>query len=351
MIFTGKHRILGQIAIWGGCWLFIAFIFNNGFEQPERFLRSGLLSLTGIILIIAINLRFLLPKLFFQKKTFLFILSGLLLFIGVGLLLHHEVFPWSDWMNPMDGTRQRGTGMRRRNAPFGIHWMRLMIPFFLAFMGSTLIEIVRFANQKEKAFIQAEKEKLQTEVKFLKSQINPHFLFNVLNNIYGLTLIKSDKASDSLLHLSSLLRYMLYDTNEEKVLLQKEIDYLKNYIHLVRLKDSRGLNIQLDLDESRPNLRVAPLLFIPFVENAVKHSKIEDLKNGKIDIQLITKDNQLEFSVKNSIPKIAIAKDNVGGVGLTNIKQRLELLYPNKHVLTIKEEENLFRAYLKLELT
>jgi len=187
-------------------------------------------------------------------------------------------------------------------------------------------------------------------MKFLKSQVNPHFLFNALNNIYTLTVIKSDKAPDNLMRLSEMLRYMLYDSNDGKVPLHKEIDYLENYISLASLKDSRGLNVKVELDKSQPGLKVAPLLFIPFVENAFKHSKIEDLKNGFINISLKTSSEQIEFSVENSIPSVPFKKDKLGGIGLTNTKKRLELLYPYKHLLSISDSGKVYSVLLKLDL-
>lgn len=355
MVRNVNHRILWQILVWGGAWLLISFILTNGLDQPERFIRRGFSSLIGIAIIVIVNLKFLLPQLYFKKKLPTFILSGIILLIGVVLLLYSEVLPWADWFNPL---RERPFATLRENIPdrkgrnliFGVQWMRHMVPFFIAFLGSTLIEIARFASRKEKEAIRFEKDKLEAEVKFLKSQINPHFLFNALNNIYALTVIKSDKAPENLHRLSGMLRYMLYDSNEGKVPLKKEIDYLQNYINLALLKDSRGLDITVDLDESRPDLLVAPLLFIPFVENAFKHSKIEDLENGMIKIGLATYDNQLEFMVENSVPQNGFTKDKVGGIGLVNIKQRLELLYPDKHVLNINQNENLFKVFLKLDL-
>jgi two-component system LytT family sensor kinase len=214
--------------------------------------------------------------------------------------------------------------------------------------GSTLVELTLYVSSKEKAILSIEKEKLDTEIKFLKSQINPHFLFNVLNNIYSLTVIKSDKAPENLLRLSGMLRYMLYDSNEEKVALGKEIEYLENYIKLAELKDSRGLKIQVALDKSQPNLRIAPLLFIPFVENAFKHSKIEDLKNGFININLSVSNDHLVFNIENSIPNIRISKDDVGGIGLANTKQRLHLIYPDKHFLDISDDRSTYSVILNI---
>lgn len=349
------NRILWQFVIWGGIWLLISFILTNGMDQPERFMRRSLSSLIGIAAVVFVNLRLLLPRFYFQKKLPTFIIGGFILVLSVVFLLFGDLFPWVEWFNPpkkpnhiLDGNRSFNL---RNSSPFGIHWMKNTMPFLVAFLGSTLVEVARFANQKEKEMIRLENDKLETEVKFLKSQINPHFLFNILNNIYALTVIKSDKAPDSLLHLSDMLRYMLYDSNEGKVPLKKEITYLKNYINLKLLKDSRGMDVTVDLDESQPNLLVAPLLFIPFIENAFKHSKVEDLKNGHIKISLQTADKGLEFKVENSIPKNKFTKDKVGGIGLPNIQQRLELLYPNQHTLDIQQNEHSFSVFLKLDLS
>ena len=171
-----------------------------------------------------------------------------------------------------------------------------------------------------------------------------------LNNIYALTVVKSDKAPDNLMRLSGMLRYMLYDSNDGKVPLNKEIEYLDNYINLAALKDSRGLNVNVDFDKGQPGMKVAPLLLIPFVENAFKHSKIEDLTNGFINISLKTNKEDLEFYIENSIPKIVSKKDKNGGIGLPNTKKRLDLLYPNKHLLSISEDEKVYSVYLKLDL-
>ena len=193
-------------------------------------------------------------------------------------------------------------------------------------------------------------EKLKAEMDFLKSQINPHFLFNALNNIYTLSVIKSDNTPENLLKLSGMLRYMLYDCKEDRVPLKKELEYIDNFISLNKLKDSQGLNIELELDRSQPDLRVAPLIFIPFIENAFKHSKIEDLENGWIKLSLKIQDQTLFFNVKNSISKTTFTKDKVGGIGLRNVKRQLELVYPNKHDLIINKTDTAFEVSLKIDL-
>ena len=342
-----RHRVLVHILIWGVAWFLLILFFTEGWKDPLRLIHRGLPLIVSLLILIAINLVYLLPELYFKNKFGLYFLNSCFLFVSIIWLLNNDLLIFSDLVEKYS-VPERLT-QHRRNAQAGT-WLRYFIPLLISFVGSTLIELTHFANKKEKAAISIEKEKLDTGIKFLKSQINPHFLFNVLNNIYALTVIKSDKAPDNLMRLSEMLRYMLYDSNDGKVPLQKEIDYLENYISLASLKDSRGLNVKVEIDKSQPGIKVAPLLFIPFVENAFKHSKIEDLKNGFINISLITSSEQIEFSVENSIPSVSFKKDKLRGIGLTNTKKRLELLYPYKHLLNISDSGNVYSVILKLDL-
>ena len=147
-----------------------------------------------------------------------------------------------------------------------------------------------------------------------------------------------------------MLRYVLYECDQKLVKLKNEISYIANYIKLFSLKSSEQYPIELNCDNVNKDIYIAPMLLIPFVENAFKHSKIEDLKNGFITISLKTENKNIEFVIENSIPNIAFKKDKVGGIGLLNSKQRLELLYPNKHLLSISISGNVYSVYLKLDL-
>ncbi len=351
---TKKAPVIGQILLWSSGWLLISYLLNNGGEYPWLFFHRALASFIGIVSVVVVNLTFLLPKFYFQKKLWYFLVLSAILIAAVTLLIHSSIFPWAEWFNPQPFPTRSGRGIghpgRLREAMKGIRWLGHVMPFLVAFLGSTLVEVARFANQKEKEAIRSEKEKLETEIKFLKSQVNPHFLFNALNNIYSLTLTRSEQAAESVMQLSEILRYMVYDANEEKVPLKKEINYIENYVNLKLLKDSRGMNVQLDLDRSAPDLMIAPLLFIPFVENAFKHSKIENLESGAIKIRLhIETDGSLIFQVQNSVPENDFTKDKVGGVGLENIQKRLHLLYPEPmHLLKIEHSEQHFSIWLKI---
>ena len=192
-------------------------------------------------------------------------------------------------------------------------------------------------------------ENLETELKFLKSQINPHFLFNALNNIYTLTYLEDEAAPDMILKLSDMLRYILYDCTSEAVPIEKEINYLKNYVELQRLKMD-DLLIQMAIDDFDPQVSIAPMLLIPFIENSFKHSKVEDTQHGWIKLRLWSEEQQIHFRIANSKPQQPFAKDKVGGIGLQNVRRRLELLYPGKHHLTIHNTDQSFEVRLLLHI-
>lgn len=347
MKFLPKRNTLLQILFWGGLWVLIPMLWSGDWEHFDKFLIRSLIVLLGILTVVWVNMEVLLPRLFFNQKQGWYIAAGVGMVLAVILVIEWDTAPWGEYFYRASN-HGRGGG-RQEMSPFRV--MKIIggaMPYFTAFIGSALFEIARFAKQKEKEAADFRSEKLEAEMKFLKSQFNPHFLFNALNNVYTLTVIKSDKAPDNLLKLSGMLRYMLYDCKADTVPLSKEIEYLRHFIDLHLLKDSRGLNVKVNLDESRPDLKIAPMLLIPFVENAFKHSRIEDLENGWIDIRLSTDDHQVMFEVKNSLPREGFTKDKVGGIGLENVKRQLELIYPGNHELNIEKKDDTFEVFLKI---
>ena len=230
--------------------------------------------------------------------------------------------------------------------------------------ASTDYKVILLCNEKEKELTLLKNEKLEqekeanalksenleTELKFLKSQINPHFLFNALHNIYTLSYIKSDLAPEMILKLSDMLRYILYDCTAEQVSLSKEINYLKNYVELQQLK-AEDADVTLKIAENIPqNIAIAPMLMVPFLENSFKHGKIEDTEQGWIRAQLDWQMPYVTFKVENSVPETDFTKDKVGGIGIANVKRRLELLYKDKHTLEIREEEQEYQVHLRIEI-
>jgi len=345
--YSTSGKIILYILLFGGIWLLIPIIFNDLDIDSYNFIRGSKI-LVGVALIIILNIKWLLPTFYFQDRVGVYILMGILLIGGLYFCIEFFLDPILQTLGEARPRRgRRGGRAGYFNLPRALNHM---MPYLLAFMGSALFEISSFANRKTKEAMLLKSEKLETEMKLLKSQINPHFLFNALNNIYSLSYLKPEKTPDNLLKLSGMLRYMLYECNEDKVPLEKEIAYLENYIALKLLKDSRGMKVSVELDKSRPKLMVAPMLLIPFVENAFKHANIEDLEKGWIRIKLSTATDKLLFDVENSFAPTPSTKDKMGGIGLVNVNRQLDLLYPKKHQLNITTKELVYKVHLEIDL-
>ena len=201
-----------------------------------------------------------------------------------------------------------------------------------------------FESQKVKAEMINQSQ--ASELALLRSQVNPHFLFNTLNNIYALVYQKAEDAPAAIMKLSSIMRYMLYDATTDKVLLEKEIEYLQSFIQLQGLRNRKPNFAEFNIKGNLNGRTIAPMLLIPFVENAFKHGS-KNVPYPGIRITLISESGQISFEVINQVRKNTIAsKDQTGGIGLPNIKRRLELLYPGKYTLSIKEEHDVYSVKL-----
>ena len=199
-----------------------------------------------------------------------------------------------------------------------------------------------------------DKEQKENELRHLKAQLNPHFLFNTLNNLYGLSVAESKNLPGLMLRLSDLLRYSLYDTNSHYVAVQKEIDYLCNYVELERIRLSGDAKIVFDIQGIVTGRYIAPLLMIVFIENAFKHFSAEKEGKAFIHIVLLIKEGKLQLKVTNSVDPDFIpvrAVKRRGGLGLENVRQRLDLIYPGQYHLNINKDRNTFETQLVIELT
>lgn len=235
---------------------------------------------------------------------------------------------------------------------FGLRGKTLVNGFMTVavFFVSTLLGVFTERNRREKEQMELKNQLLQAETTLLKFQINPHFLFNTLNNIYSLSVLKSEKAPDAVQRLSEMLRYVIYNSNNKGVSLGKETEYIQSYIDLQLLKDEQIDQVTVALSEVDHNLQIAPMLLIPFVENSFKHSHFEDVQNGWIDLSMKTVDQKLLFRISNSVPKLEMSKDGIGGIGLSNVRRRLELLYPDRYTLEIHSDTERYTVNLQLEL-
>lgn len=193
-----------------------------------------------------------------------------------------------------------------------------------------------------------ESKKVKAELSLLKSQINPHFFFNTLNNLYGLTVEKSDDAPDVVLKLSEMMRYTIYMGKEDVVPLKEEITFLQNYIDLHKLRYHENIDIQFETTLTK-EYQIAPLLFIIALENAFKHGAEKLTKNAYIYLSMKDIEDCLEFTIENNFDKNY--KETTPGIGLNNLKERLELLYPKKHLLTIDKFDSVYKLSLKIDLS
>lgn len=198
-----------------------------------------------------------------------------------------------------------------------------------------------------KSIIRLKNEKTKTELMHLKSQVNPHFFFNMLNNLYGLVDKDAKKAQELILKLSDMMRYSVYDGDKDTVLLSEEIRYLQNYIELHKMRYHKTIDIQFNIDIADNDYKVMPLLFIILLENAFKHG-VENLrKNAYVSLNLTANNNAVHFEIKNNFD--VTQENQEDGIGLQNLKRRLELVYPKSHTLTTSKTEGIYYAKLNIK--
>ncbi|WP_255577409.1 sensor histidine kinase [Elizabethkingia sp. JS20170427COW] len=234
--------------------------------------------------------------------------------------------------------------------------MVIIYAFIVPFFIKVVFDIARLFSknmQIQKQKLDIEIENINIEKDFLKAQLNPHFLFNTLNNLYGLTVGKNDNASEVILNLSDVMAYTLYESNTEKVQLQKELEFIQNYFSLEKMRYPENKDIRLEIvgEENIRTLYIAPLLTFTFMENAFKYG-LKSVDNSFLHIFIQVSDDIFSFELKNDINnhKITEQQTNIGGIGIENVKKRLLLLYPGRHALRIEKKEDEFRVSLQIKL-
>jgi LytS/YehU family sensor histidine kinase len=225
--------------------------------------------------------------------------------------------------------------------------MTLNTLFLVIFVG-----VLRFAEdwfELEARKKELENERLTSELRFLKAQVNPHFLFNTLNNLYYLAFTQSPNTTEVIAKLSQMMRYMIYDSNTAEVPLEKEIEYMENYIALEKLRLNNEVPIAFDVEGDTAHVRIAPLILITFLENAFKHGVSGNTSEAWVRLKLVVEGSMLTYTVENS--KAPVTAEIVKtGIGLQNVERRLALSYPGKFQLTVRDEENVYYVRLDLDL-
>jgi two-component system, LytTR family, sensor kinase len=226
-----------------------------------------------------------------------------------------------------------------------------VIPHILLVSTGAAFKLLADYARSQRRLGDMAKEKAETELNFLKSQINPHFLFNSLNTVYFLIDKQNAEARKTLLQFSDLLRYQLYDCNSTTIEIEKEVSYLEDYIRLQRLRQDKQYEVEVKIGPELKGFRITPLILIPFVENAFKHISHHHNARNFIEVNLSRSNGTFTFEVENSKDDHQRSTEPKGGIGLTNVKRRLELLYPGKHELEIQNTPGKFKVALNLSLS
>ncbi len=342
--FSKRTITLKYALVHAAYWILITgfFIYEKRYLIYKASMPYFVICVIGrislLILIAYLNLQYFLPNYLLRKR---YLRYGAAVVLSVlGYLLTQSLFDYYLYGFVIGPLRNSNWVETLSYNFFSTLW-------YLALMLALKLSIDWYEQQRIVQEITV--KKLEAEVSFLRSQINPHFLFNVLNNLYALTLKKSDLAPDVVLKLSAMMEYMLYDSDDSKVLLQKEISSLNNYIELENLRLDNRSNIRLNITGAVNGQEIAPLLLLPVIENAFKHGVSKQTDHAWMHCKLNIDKNTLRLQVENSKP-VSSPENNKGGIGLKNLKKRLELLYPDRHKLQIQDNENTFLVKLEIEL-
>lgn len=336
-----------EILVWLAYFLLLFSIAHDNWGTVQNGAEVSLFMVFVHFIIFYGNYHILMPLTFAKKKYLLFVI-GSIFFITSWVALTYLVFSYAFqsgyWISPIEF---RAVEYFRPVPRVEYLWTGRIS---LSGLNVFFISILYFYAEQDKALQQRmwalEHEKVQAEVKLLRMQINPHFLFNALNNIYAQAVLEESKVADSIHKLSGLLRYTLYDCDIDEVSLMREIEYIDNYIDLQELKEPALENIEFRVEGNITQAQIAPMLLISFIENAFKHGNIR--KGGWIRIELKASSAELLFRCTNSITSMKQEKEPASGIGLQNVKKRLNLNYANRHQLTINKSEHQFEMTLKL---
>jgi hypothetical protein len=329
--------------------LYLNSVFGG--ENSHRLYQFYVHTFSAVI-IFYLGYLWLVPKFFLQDKKalYLIILVGIILFTyGITTFINETLLSDAVRDAKFLENYKKVTG-ENTPPPFKVFGFfnhviaSILISGFA--MGLAVMEKLKENEKKQK---ELEKEKLNSELAFLKNQVSPHFFFNTLNNIYSQIGIDGPTAQDSVLKLSKLMRYLLYESEHGETLMSHEIEFMNNYIDLMKLRISQKVELQIDFPKDFPDFSIPPLLFVPFVENAFKHG-ISYRDRSFITIQMKIEGTLVYFSAENSIGKSSQTEEmQHSGIGLENVKKRLNLLFAGRHELKINSNETVFRIDLSIE--
>ncbi|NQZ75068.1 MAG: histidine kinase [Ekhidna sp.] len=338
-------RISRHAAFWVFVVLFFTLLYGSFNEDYLRQLQIQLLFLPDKMLATYITLYVLMPHFLLREKYTAFVLWFLIILL-FSAIIHWTISYYIERVY-FYGNEDWGPLFYPAKVLKGVTYVYpyVVLAFSIKFLK-------HWYNQKQRS-AHLEKGRLESELKFLRMQLHPHFLFNTLNNLYALTLKKSDQAPELVLKLSDLMDYMLYECGDnELVPLEREVEFIRNYFHIEQLRYGDRLETELEVQGAIEGKRIAPMIFLPFLENAFKHGASADLDKVWIYLSLVVDDQQLAFTVRNSKPaQMQPSNGNGHGIGLKNLIRRLELQYgEDRFDLTMTDQKDIYEVHLKLRM-
>ena len=343
---------LMHLLMWGvfGFAFFVFQPLNASVNFPTEFwIRQGIF-FTTLVGAFYLNVQVLVPRLLFRDRTATFIAAAVGVVAAV-ILIFWAVDVWLNLTELMYKAYHPDKPIKRPLPQFRWFQPTLMTTLLVMGVSTSIATVLKW--QADAQLRQAlEQAKTASELSFLKAQINPHFFFNTLNNIYALTLVDVEAARDALHRLSRMMRYVLYETQAGSTMLSKEIAFVQDYMQLMQLRLTDRVAVTFEQPKPLHDVPIAPMLLLPFVENAFKHG-VSSVYDSRIHIGIHQHGNELSVEVRNTVfPEKTPSLETGSGIGLTNTRRRLDLLYPDKYVLAVEEKtpENEYAVHLKLFL-
>lgn len=318
----------------------VVLIFTRGdfnfYNLSLRMAMNILITVGFLAISVYVNLLWLLPVFFNRRRYLLFTvleIANILFFI----LLNYYVTLF------FEGGKHPENFFTEFIAEFILVLLFLIVSSLLKFMRDSIA-----LQDVELRIKEVEKQKIEAELRALKAQVNPHFFFNTLNSLYALSLDKSEKAPELILKLSDLMRYVIYESQDDLVPVGKQLEFLQSYVYLERLRSNDSLDVQFVINGDRMEIKIAPLIYLAFIENAFKHGAKDKSDEPYIHIVFnLEHEDRVMFFIENRADPFR-GKHRDGGFGLSNVKKRLELLYPGKYELNIKESVTVYRVELTI---
>lgn len=334
-------RIIIHIIFWLAYWCVYAFLMSlTGRDSFFFFFYETTMFIPIDISATYFTIYFLMPKFLYARRYIAFsIYFTLAAIFTIFLVQSIHYYIYLPWLHPEHAFKYNF---------FQFNYYYFMISTNSVVIFAAAIKLTKYWYNDQNLKRQLEKQNLVSELALLRSQINPHFLFNTLNNIDSLIHLNKDLASASIMKLSDILRYMLYEANADKVTLEKEIQYISSLIDLHSLRLVNKDFIKMTIKGNYKNVMIPPMLFVPFVENAIKHGD-KNCQSPGIVIEISSTVSEIHFIIENYMGS-HLNKDKTGGIGLNNVKRRLELLFANNYILDIKQQNKKYTVNLKLQI-